>query len=579
MVEETAQRRLVAILAADVVGYTRLMEQDEPGTLAALKERLSGILAPLVAGHRGRIVKLMGDGVLVEFASAVQAVRCAVELQKQMAAANEGQVEGRRIVLRLGINLGDVIVEGDDLYGDGVNIASRLQALAEPGGIWIAGNVHDQVETKLALPYEDLGQRDIRNMARPVRAYRIATGASGSAAPTQRETPAATNPSIAVLPFTNMSGDPEQQYFSDGITEDVITELTRYRQLFVIGGNSSFPSRDVPVNVAEAGRKLGAEYVVEGSVRRAGDRVRVTAQLTDSATGRRLWAERYDRGSEDIFAVQDDVTQSIVAALLGQVEDAGAQRAKRKYPESLAAYDYLLRGLELQQRQTREDLPAARQMFERAADIDPAFASAYAGLALVDQDEWDFVGSAALLDRALENAQKAVALDDDSALCHVVLGYVCLWAKQLDRAEFHQVRAFTLNPNYAHIIAHMGLLSTYIGKPADGIQWLNKALRLNPYPPSWYRGFLGMAQYAAREYAAAVASLNPMIAPYPWDRMYSAASYGQLNRTEQAQAQLADWRKLRSRDSLLEYATTEPFRNLADLEHLLEGLRKAGAPE
>ena len=572
-------RRLAAILAADVVGYSRLVEQDEAGTLAALKERRAGVLAPLVAEHHGRIVKVMGDGVLVEFASAVNAVACAVDLQKRMAAPDDGLADDRHIVLRIGINLGDVIVEGGDLYGEGVIIAVRLQAMAEPGGVCVSGSVHDQVGNKLPLAFEDLGPCEVKNIAKPVRAFRVRVDHPEDAVSSADRQQTQSKPSIAVLPFTNMSGDPEQQYFSDGITEDIITELTRYRQLFVIARNSSFAFRDKPVDVTEVGRKLGVQYVVEGSVRKAAGRVRITAQLVDSATGNHLWAERYDRDVEDIFAVQDDVTQSIVAALFGQVEDAGAQRAKRKRPESLAAYDYLLRGQELQQRLTKEDLPAARRMLEKAIEIDPDFAVAYAYLALVDQGEWDFEGSAALLDRALKNAQKAVALDEDDALCHVILGYISLCAKQLDKAEFHQRRAITLNPNYAHNIAHMGLLSTYLGNASDGIRWLNKALRLNPYPPSWYRGLLGMAQYAAHDYAEAVASLNPMTGSYPWDRMYSAASYAQLNRIEEARAQLAEWRRLRPLGSLLEYATNEPFKNPADLEHLLDGLRKAGLPE
>jgi adenylate cyclase len=572
-------RRLAAILAADVVGYSRLMEQDETGTLAALKERRKCILAPLVSAHDGRIVKLMGDGVLVEFASAVNAVACAVDLQKKMAAANDGVADNRRIVLRIGINLGDVVVEGGDLYGDGVIIAVRLQAMAEPGGICLAGSVHEQVGNKLPLVFEDLGLCEMKNIAKPVRTFRVRVDHPEDVASSADRQQAQSKPSIAVLPFTNMSGDPTQAYFSDGITEDIITELTRYRQLFVIARNSSFAFRDKPVEITEVGRRLGVQYVVEGSVRKAAGRVRVTAQLVDSATGNHLWAERYDRDAEDIFAVQDDVTQNIVAALFGQVEDAGAQRAKRKRPESHAAYDYLLRGIELQQRQTKEDLSAARHMLTKAIEIDPDCPAAYAYMALVDQGEWDCDGSAASLDRALKNAHTAVALDEDDALCHGVMSYVSLLAKQLDKAEFHQLRALALNPNYAHMVAHMGLLSAYLGRASDGIQWLNKALRLNPYPPSWYRCFLGMTQYAAHDYAKAVASLNPMTSPLPWDRMYSAASYAQLDRLEEARAQLAEWRRLRSQGLLLEQATSEPFKNPADLEHLLDGLRKAGLSE
>jgi TolB-like protein/class 3 adenylate cyclase len=398
MAEQRTQRRLAAILAADVVGYSHLIEQDELGTLTALKRRRTSILQPLVEEHHGRIIKVMGDGVLVEFASVVNAVACAFELQKRMAAANEAVPENRHIVLRVGINLGDVVVEGGDLYGDGIIVAARLQEVAPPGGICVTGKVYDEVRRKLDVTFEDAGEQTLKNIADALHVYRI--GGSRVSEIQPRHLPLPDKPSIAVLPFTNLSGDAEQQYFSDGITEDIITELTRYRQLFVIARNSSFAFRDKPVEITEVGRRLGVHYVVEGSVRKGAGRVRITAQLIDSATGNHLWAERYDRDVEDVFAVQDDVTQSIVAALFGQVQDAGAQRAKRKRPESYAAYDYLLRGLELQQRQGKENLSAARHMLAKAIEIDPNLAVAYAYMALVDQGEWDFAGSAALLDRA-----------------------------------------------------------------------------------------------------------------------------------------------------------------------------------
>ncbi|HXV25022.1 MAG TPA: adenylate/guanylate cyclase domain-containing protein [Alphaproteobacteria bacterium] len=573
MPEERCKRRLAAILAADVVGYSGLMEQDEAGTLAALKTRQKDVLEPLIARYEGRIFKLTGDGILAEFGSAVEAVECAIALQHDMATASAGPPGDLRIVLRIGVNLGDVIVEGSDLYGEGINIAARLEGIADPGGIALSGTTYEHVRNKIKASFEDLGVRPLKNIAEPVRVYRVN---STPGAPIAMRISTAAKPSIAVLPFVNMSGDSEQQYFSDGITEDIITELTRFRQLFVIARNSSFAFRDRPIDVTEVGRKLGVQYVVEGSVRKSVDRVRVTAQLVDSATGNHLWAERYDRNLKDIFAVQDDITQNIVAALFGRIEDAGAQRAKRQRPENHAVYDYLLRGIEFQQRQTREDLGRARAMLQKAIEIDPDCAAAYAYLALVDQGEWDFDGSPALLDRAIQNAQRAVSLDEDDALCHVIMGYVYLWAKQLDEAEFHQLRAMTLNPNYAHILAHMGLLSAYLGRARDAIGWLNKALRLNPYPPDWYRSFLGMAQYVAHDYADAVASLNPMMGHFPWDRMYLAASYAQLNRFAEARAQLAECRDLRPQGSLLVYASNEPFRNQADLEHLIEGLHKAG---
>jgi len=576
MVEQRVQRRLAAILAADVVGYSRLMEADEAATLTALKARRRDVLDPLVAKHQGRIFKTTGDGVLIEFASAVNAVQCAVELQHGMATANADQPEDLHIVLRIGVNLGDVMIEGSDLYGDGINIAARLEALAEPGGILVSSMAYDYVRNKVKVGFDDFGPQTLKNIAEPMRAYRVSgTPAVNVTAPK----PATDKPSIAVLPFTNMSGDPEQQYFSDGITEDIITELARFRQISVMARHSSFQFRDSGGDVRRVGRELGVGYVLEGSVRRSGGRIRITAQLIDALTGNHLWAERYDRDADDIFAVQDEVVRTIVATLFGKVEDAGAQVAKRKRPESLAAYDYLLRGFEYQQRQTREDLVQARRMLEKAIEIDPELAAAHAYLALVDQGEWDLEGSAILLDQALKNAQKAVALDEDDARCHVILGYTYLWARNLEKAEFHQLRALAINPNDANIVAHMGLLSVYLGKAGDGIRWLNQALRLSPYPPDWYRGFLGMAQYCIRDYAEAVKSLNPMIGQFPWERMYSAASYAQLNRIKDAHAQLEECRVLRPHGSFLDYAASEPFRNPADRDHLLEGLRKAGLLE
>ncbi|MCI0431007.1 MAG: hypothetical protein L0210_10750, partial [Rhodospirillales bacterium] len=331
MAEERVQRRLAAILAADVVGYSRLMEADEAGTLIALKTWRKEVLEPLVARHQGRVFKVIGDGVLVEFGSAVNAVQCAVELQQDMAAANVDVPENRRIVLRIGVNLGDVMVEGSDLYGDGVNIAARLESIAKPSGVLVSGTAFDYVRNKVNAGFEALGPQSLKNIAEPVRAYRV-TGTprviTTPKVPTDK-------PSIAVLPFTNMSGDPNQQYFGDGVVEDIITELSRFRSLFVIARNSSFAFRGEGIDIAEIARRLGVQYVVEGSIRRAGNRVRITAQLIDARNGAHLWAERYDRELEDIFAVQDEVVRTVVATVAGRVEAAGAELAKRKPPESL----------------------------------------------------------------------------------------------------------------------------------------------------------------------------------------------------------------------------------------------------
>jgi TolB-like protein/class 3 adenylate cyclase len=376
MAEQRAQRRLAAILAADVVGYSRLMEIDEAGTLAVLKARRKDVLEPLVTEHQGRIVKLMGDGVFVEFASAVNAVTCAVALQKQMASANVGLPDDRHIVLRIGINLGDMMVEGTDLYGDGVNIATRLEGVAEPGGILISGTTYDHIKNKVQVGFDDRGTQTLKNIAEPVRVFSIA-GTPRVSVPASK--PAMDKPAIAVLPFANMSGDPAQQYFSDGITEDIITELSRFRELLVIASNSSFRYRDKAVDVTRVGRELGVTYVAEGSVRRSGQRVRITVQLLEATAGGHLWAEHYDREIEDIFVVQDEVVGTIAASLIGRIAAGSTTNAKRKPPQLRAAYDYFLHGRDLLR---RYDWKGAEPLLRRAIDLDPNYAQAHALLSM-----------------------------------------------------------------------------------------------------------------------------------------------------------------------------------------------------
>jgi adenylate cyclase len=366
MSEQAPQRRLAAILAADVVGYSRMMQVDEAGTLAALKSRRTEILQPLVSKHHGRIIKVMGDGVLIEFASAVEAVSCAVALQEAMVVANKGVQENRRIVLRIGINLGDVMVEGGDLYGDGVNIAARLEGIAGPGAVVVSDKVRSEVIGKLGLRFEDLGLHSLKNMAEPIQVYRVV--GKGEMAEPSRDVPAG-KPSIAVLPFTNMSADPEQQYLSDGISEDIITELSRYKELLVIARNSSFQFRDRSIDMKRVARELGVGYLVEGSLRKLGNRLRITAQLVEATSDTHLWAERYDRSVDDIFAIQDQVTQTIAATLVGRVTVSSAEMARRKPTHLWAAYDYVLQ---------RTQTDRAEALLRMAIEVDPGYARAYA---------------------------------------------------------------------------------------------------------------------------------------------------------------------------------------------------------
>ena len=432
MAETRVQRRLAAILAADVVGYSRLMEQDEPGTLATLKARRKKVLEPLVVRHQGRVFKVAGDGVLVEFSSAVNAVECAVELQRGMAAANADLPEARRIVLRIGVNLGDVMVEGSDLYGDGVNIAARLEGIADPGGVLISGTAYDYVRNKVNAGFDELGARNLKNITEPIRVFAV-TGTPAIRAPTATTD----KPSIAVLPFVNMSGDAGQQYFSDGVTEDIITELSRFPSLFVVARNSSFQYRDKGVDVRRVARDLGVRYVVEGSVRKMVSRVRITAQLIDASTGNHVWGERYDRSIDDLFEVQDEVTRTIVATLVGRVEDAEMRGARQRPTASLHAYETLLRGIEHLRGPGDDDNRRARELFESAVALDPgyALAHAYLAIALLVEHRYDNAPEA-IKQRALDSALTAVRIDPNEARCHQFLAQAYRFRGEFDLAVY-----------------------------------------------------------------------------------------------------------------------------------------------
>ncbi len=378
------ERRLAAILVADVVGYSRLMELDEVGTLAVLKAHRTEFIDPTIAKHGGRTVKLMSDGALVEFPSAVASVECAAEIQRGMVERNAGALGDSHIEFRIGINLGDVIVEGNDLYGEGVNIAARVEGLAEPGGVCLSAKVYHEVNGKLDLTFDDLGFKAVKNIAEPLRVYRVAgEGSPYGDAPTIEAPPLPDKPSIAVLPFTNMSGVPEQEYFSDGITEDIITELSRFPELFVIARNSAFVFKGKAIDIKDAADKLGVRYLVEGSVRKAGNRVRITAQLIDASTGGQIWADRYDRELEDIFEVQDDVVRAIVAVLPGRIADANIKQSRRKPTENLSALDCLMRGNYLASRRG-DGHDRAIAAYQKAIELDPNCAAAYAGIAYTE---------------------------------------------------------------------------------------------------------------------------------------------------------------------------------------------------
>ena len=516
------ERRLAAVLAADMVGYSRLMEVDERGTLARLKTHRIELIDPAIAKNNGRIIKTTGDGMLVEFQSVVDAVLCATEVQRRMARRNADVSPARWMQFRIGINLGDVIVEDGDIFGDGVNIASRLEMLAEPGGICVSAAVRDQVDHRLDdVTFEDLGDQSVKNISRPIRVFRLRLEPD-PAIPSEHVTDAAPatvvsrKPSIAVLPLVNMSGDPEQEFFVDGLSEDIITELSRFHELLVISRNSTFVHKGKAVKVQEVAREFGVDYVLEGSVRKSGDRIRVTVQLIDGETDRHIWAERYDRELEDIFAIQDEMTRAIVATLPGRVEAATHDRAKRKHTDNMAAYECVLAAKVLHHRSIREDNAEAQRLLDRALALDPNYAHAHAWKACVLGQSWIYGWSAdseATLQQVVAELEIALALDDNDSDVHRILAAVNLTRDDHDKAAYHQERALALNPNYDLVVVQQGELLTWLGRPEEGIDWIRKAMRLNPYHPERFWNHLGRACYCAEKYAEAVDAFSRITRP------------------------------------------------------------------
>jgi len=577
------ERRLAAILAADVVGYSRLMGIDEVGTHGRFQEIHREFVAPLVADYRGKIFKLTGDGFLVEFQSVVDAVKCAVAWQLGLKEYKEEVADEQRLRFRIGINLGDVIIGDEDIYGDGVNVAVRIEGLADPNGICVSGKVYQEIKDKLPFGYESLGERKIKNIADPVRIYRVKSETLAGRNRVSSSAPLALpdKPSIAILPFTNMSGDPEQEYFSDGITEDIITELSRFHSLFVIARNSSFVFKNSAIDVREIANQLGVRYVLEGSVRKANNRVRVTAQLVDAATGSHIWAERYDRALEDIFAVQDEVTRYIAATLVGRLEDAGAEHAGRKPTEDLLAYDYILRGGQQLNLFTKEGIENGTQFFEKAVELDPQCARAYAGLGFAYQLRMWIFGTFEdeLVRLARDNAQKASSLDSSDSLAHAILCDLYLNSGLHDRAGDHIKKAITLNPNDSFAAWEMVFYLAYTGRAEEAIEWAQTAIRQNPYHPDWYLEFLGDAYYMAERYDEAIETFERWDNRPFWINAELAACYAQAGRIDNAHAELKAYERARPEGSTLKDAF-DTHRQVCklpgDWERWLEGYRKAG---
>ncbi len=590
MSEKGVERRLTAVLVADVVGYSRLMGEDEAGTLARLKTLRKDLVQPEITGGRGRIVKLMGDGLLAEFPSVVEAVRCAVDIQKGMAGWEANLPEERRIRLRIGVNLGDIIVEGSDIYGDGVNVAARLEGLAEPGGICISSKVYEEIRNKLPTAFEDLGEQEVKNIREPVRVYRWTEAVADPQPVTpgaEEALPLPDKPSIAVLPFTNMSNDPDQEYFSDGITEDIITALSKFRWFFVSARNSTFTYKGQAIDIKQVGHDLGVRYVLEGSVRKAGDRIRVTAQLIEAESGNHIWANRYDRVLADIFDLQDEMQQAIATAVEPELAGAEYERASRKSPKNLDAWDLCQQAFWHLNHRTREDAEKAAPLFEKAISIDPSLARAYAGYARLlvntvgfgwgtDRDE--------LVSRALSLASEAVRRDDRDSFTHDSLGRALAFSGENDRAVREHRLALQLNPNSAYTYWALGELLLTAGQPEEGLQQVELAQRLSPRDPLLFffmsvKGLcldrLGRTAEAERAHRQAI-SLKPTIFP-PY--VFLADFYVRHDRLSEARSIMADvMRQIPDLSvAALRDAAAPAVRSLG--EDFVHNLVRAGLPE
>jgi adenylate cyclase len=589
MTEERVNRKLAAVLAADVVGYSRLMAADEEGTLTALKRHRETVFDPAVAAHHGRIVKLIGDGTIVEFASVVDAVNCALSIQRSAALPPDQNGAPSIIVLRIGINLGDVIIEADDIYGDGVNIAARLEPVAEPGGICISSIVNESIGNRVDVQFQDGGDISVKNIDRPIRIWRwhpnmTANGAAPAPKSAAKPEPKPATASIAILPFTNMSGDPEQEYFSDGISEDIITDLSKIAGLTVIARNSSFTYKGRAVDVRTVGRELGVASVLEGSIRRAGQRVRITAQLIDASNGGHLWADRYDRDLTDIFEVQDDVTRRIVGALkitLSPTEQAQRSEAKAS---DLEAYELSLRAREvlLGPTKNRETFDQARKLFLRALEHDPNFAKAHAGLGFAYmfdyQNRWSDNPDASL-GLAREYAERAIEKDPTEALAHAVAAVAATFGRDLERAQSEIDIALSLNPNMAMAYNIQGGIRIYVGRPEEAIPLIERAMRLDPATNLQFLHFLGMANLLAGKYETAAAALRERIRLVPntdFSRSLLASALGHLGQTDEARRVWQELKQINPKYSSEEHLGRLPFKNETDAERIAEGLKKAG---
>jgi adenylate cyclase len=584
MTQEGFKRKLTAILSADAVGYSRLMGEDEDTTVQTLKT-YRDVISSLIKDHKGRVVDSPGDNILAEFVSVVNSLRCAWDVQQEIKSRNADLPENRRMDFRIGINLGDVIEEEDRIYGDGVNITARLESIAEEGGICISGTAYDQVKTKLPFRYEYQGEQVVKNIREPIRVYKVLIEKDVDELLLDKKLELPDKPSIAVLPFVNMSGDPEQEYFSDGITEGIITSISKAGDLFVIARTSSFKYKGQAVDVQQVGRELGVRYVMEGSVQRSGERIRVMTQLVDTKTGHHLWAERYDRDLKDIFAIQDEITIKILTALQVKLTVGEQARIHAKGTKKLEAYEKHLQGLQYIWRLNLEGNVLARQMFEEAIALDPEYAMAYALLGWTHLMDVLFGWSKSpdsSIEQIFKLAQKALALDDSLGDGHNLLGRIYLFKRQYEKAIAEGERSVALEPNNAFNILNLADTLRYAGRSEESIVLCKKALRLEPFPPSHFFSGLGTAYFLTGQDNKAIAACQKAIQRSP-DSLFAhivlAAAYGSSGRDEEARAEAAEVLRINPKFSIEYLAKTWPFKNKADIERYVDPLHKAGLPE
>jgi TolB-like protein/class 3 adenylate cyclase len=596
--EENVERRLTTILAADVVGFSRLMAADEVGTLSRLKVHRKELIEPKTSEYHGRVVKLMGDGILMEFASVVDAVNFAADVQQNMLARNAEIPDERRIVYRIGINIGDIIVEGDDIYGDGVNLAARLERLAEPGGICLSQEVYYQVDNKVPLTFQALGEHVVKNIERPVTILKVQIPGldQGTALPLpalDRSRSATVAKSkldqsltlfdratIVVLPFDNLSRDPVQEYFCDGLTHDITTDLSKFANLMVIAAHSAFTYKGRHVRPQVLHQKLGARYVLEGSVQRSVGRVRVNAQLIDAELGHHLWAQRFDRGFDDLFELQDDIIQMIVAALALKVGEVERQRAVRQPPQDMNAYDALLKGSHVYSNESEEGLDQANYWFGRAVEIDPTFARAWGELSYV-LVQYVIGGWRApdTLDNAGHLARKSVRLDDSDYYNHWNLGFYYLHARRFAQCDLAFKEALALNNNDAELLVEMAEALICMGEIEQGMDQIRRAMHINPHSPDWYYWTLALGHYCARAYDEAVQALNLMVDLPKWSFLLRAVTYAQCGDEAESAKAMRRFLKHMPTWTITKELNAIHFKHQEDVEHWLEGLRKANLPE